>query len=854
VRQEHTQNVVCEGPLRVASFRWRLASGEPALTVICKATYVLEPTESSLAPQRDDPSEDDKRWDDDPARSLAVASDFVPFKARAEVVLVGSAFAPEKQPVRSLVARLLVGSVDKSVEVHADRWWTLGGELREGLRFASMPLRYERAAGGPDTANPAGMRSDVTDSQGAVAVPNLLPPGSFVARRGDPIDPIGFGPVAPEWPSRREKLARHAAWFARDWRAQPLPPDFDAGFFNVAPRDQQLDVLRPNERIVLEGLHRDYPRLVTSLPGVYPRATVKRPGLPPEELSLRCETLCIDTDRGTCTLVWRGSVPLAHLTEGGWVVVTTEGTAAPAAAAASSASETVTPDRSRVMRMTLPFMRQQVDAVASPRSSRPDGALPFVQSGAAPLDAPPPSVAAPRDFAGPAPAMTVPAPSPLGMSSVMAAPSPLGMSSVMAAPLGMSTMMGAPSSLSPVPPPAPVAPAPPPLIRMPAEPSAWAPVEARTDRPSIGQSLLAEAKAAEEKAAVERRAGEASESRAAMGAPALVVTPGAEAREANLDDGAAKRGWKPAGAPRGVSPPIARDAPQGSALGASNAAAAALARAPAAEPAPGPRAGASPREVIELVWLDPAWAGRMRRRPGWKEIMAQAKARPIDDDIPGDAPPERRQEARDRREVSALLARGEPADMRGVDEAISSAVGEDGTFIPPLVLVAGELELPFDEVEGLKATIAAVTPLIAGDKRLQEAVDTAEKLLQTPWRGEATEIAAGLTGKIKEAFAQGSRALPPRYLEQHTARMLLRRRAYQKRTVLGKACLRGILSLAGANEGLPVYLPETLKDELPAFERFTVRMIAEARMRLDQEDTPELALRGVALGRVTGRR
>jgi hypothetical protein len=234
--------------------------------------------------------------------------------------------------------------------------------------------------------------------------------------------------------------------------------------------------------------------------------------------------------------------------------------------------------------------------------------------------------------------------------------------------------------------------------------------------------------------------------------------------------------------------------------------------------------------------------------------MAQARARPADDDLPADAPPEKRQEARDRREAAVLLARAEAADLHGVEQALAAAVGEDGTFHPPLVIVAGELSLPFDEVELLKATLAAVTPLIAGDKRLQEAVDTAEKLLETPWIGDSPEIAEGLTGRIKEAFAQGTRALPPRYLEQQTTRTLLRRRAFKKRTVLGKGCLRAILALPGAAEGLPVYLPEGLKEELPAFERFGVRMAAEVRMRLDQEDAQEMTLLPGVVGRATPRR
>jgi hypothetical protein len=57
-------------------------------------------------------------------------------------------------------------------------------------------------------------------------------------------------------------------------------------------------------------------------------------------------------------------------------------------------------------------------------------------------------------------------------------------------------------------------------------------------------------------------------------------------------------------------------------------------------------AGGAATRAVELVWVDAAFVPRMRRRPGWKEIMAQAKARPNDDDVPGEAPPEKWQEAR----------------------------------------------------------------------------------------------------------------------------------------------------------------------------------------------------------------
>lgn len=320
--------------LRVGSIVWQTRTGTWALTVVCKATYRLLPVESPLAQKQEEINAEDTYWDDDEARSLSVASDLAPFKARADVLLVGHAFAPMGQPVRALSVRLCVGEVDKAIEVWCGRGFNQDGRLVEGPRFTKMPLRYERAAGGPETSNPVGIRFDAPpDMYGMTALPNLQPPGRYVGWRGDTFDPIGFGPIAPMWPGRADNLYRYAAgWSHQRWSEQPIPDDIDPAYFNVAPRDQQVPEIRPNERILLEGLHPEHSRLVTSLVEVRPRAVVERRGQGSEDVALRCDTLLIDTDRAICTLVWRGRVALRHPGETGRVVVTEQGAAAGQAA------------------------------------------------------------------------------------------------------------------------------------------------------------------------------------------------------------------------------------------------------------------------------------------------------------------------------------------------------------------------------------------------------------------------------------------------------------------------------------------------------------------------------------------
>ncbi|MCK6592572.1 MAG: DUF2169 domain-containing protein, partial [Polyangiaceae bacterium] len=128
-------DVLSLGPLPVASLVWQPAPGRYALTVVCKATFDLAPVISELSADQEAPNEDDNHWDDDPARSLYSPSDLAPFKPRADVVLVGHAFAPRGEPVRSLVVRLVVGELDKSIEVFGDRSCTRQGGMREVARF-----------------------------------------------------------------------------------------------------------------------------------------------------------------------------------------------------------------------------------------------------------------------------------------------------------------------------------------------------------------------------------------------------------------------------------------------------------------------------------------------------------------------------------------------------------------------------------------------------------------------------------------------------------------------------------------------------------------------------------------------
>lgn len=317
-------DVRSDGPLRVGSLIFRAGTGPYTLTVVAKATFDLTPGESPLVPDGGDAvTAQDVYWGNDTRQSLRFASDLVPFKRRPEMLVTGSAYTPSGRVMSSLVVRVAVAEIDKVIEVQGERFFDLRGALSEPATWTRMPLRWERAAGGPGTSNPVGMPTGPDahpDQWGRILLPNLCPAWSSVSSPRDVVPTIGLGPIAPDWPERRIRLHRHAGVW--DPRAQPvfLPDDIDAAFFNVAPADQQMATLTGDEAILLENLHAEHARLSTRLERITPVATLSIAGAS-RQIPMSCDTLWIDVDRGTATLLYRGHVQLGDPAQPGLVLV-----------------------------------------------------------------------------------------------------------------------------------------------------------------------------------------------------------------------------------------------------------------------------------------------------------------------------------------------------------------------------------------------------------------------------------------------------------------------------------------------------------------------------------------------------
>ncbi|MFS8071843.1 MAG: DUF2169 domain-containing protein, partial [Byssovorax sp.] len=82
-----------------------------------------------------------------------------------------------------------------------------------------------------------------------------------------------------------------------------------------------LTSLRADERLLLENLHVEHPRLLTRLPGIRPFAFLDRLGAP-QRFAFDADTLWIDTARAICSLTFRVAIPLRSAEEQGAVLVT----------------------------------------------------------------------------------------------------------------------------------------------------------------------------------------------------------------------------------------------------------------------------------------------------------------------------------------------------------------------------------------------------------------------------------------------------------------------------------------------------------------------------------------------------
>ncbi|MDI1475990.1 DUF2169 domain-containing protein [Polyangium sp. y55x31] len=840
-----TVRVTSRGPFDVGSRLWRDERGSLVVTVIAKATYTFAPGDAAPLDVPVPLQEEDGHWDDDPTRSVHAPSDFAPFKPRAEVIIVGSAYAPEGRPARSIAARIVVGSVDKTIEAWGPRRFRADGSVEEAPLQTRFSLRYEYAAGGPGTDNPAGIDLSRSALLGPVPVPQLVPHLHEITSLHEHIPRAGFGPIAAAWPVRAGLLGeRERTWLGRS-DAFALPKTLPRQYFLVAPEDQRLErPLEPNETIIAENLHGKHPRLRMTLSGLTPYAIVA--GSRGEPTRLQGDQLCIDTDRGICTLTFRAQIPLPAGSDVQVIVVggpmggpvpLEEAQIVPLARPGPE-DRRIDEDEHYTMPFTVPARRhdglpfQGTNQAANPqpprRPSNLDGVMPFREADATsgapssrgsypPLSPsvpqPPPSrpeampqalpftPVAPPTAIPPSRIAAVPAPSPL---PVMPSPMPPPLPGVPSPPLpGMPSppLPGMPSSLAPMP--SSIAPMPSSIAPSPSPP----PLPPK-NAPTTFESAFSGAKpAARSLEAPEAPKADAAQAEVASAGPLVFVSAkaasDAAAREARRNDepGAGARVM------RSASTQVQRLA------------------------------------VVDVLDFDPKVLPRLRMQKRFAPIFAGP--RPVQ---PAEASRSKLpQEEQDRADVARVLSCARSADAAEIRRALAESLEDQNNWHPPLLAVAGDLRPVFDELEGLRAAVSVAQTVAGGDKRLLAAIAVAQEAIAAPVPPRPDTVLA--LGRQIEA-ASSSLSLPPRYVASEVERILLEGRKYKRRTLLGATRIRADLTLARGGETMLVYLSDAVATSLPLLPSYPVVVLAEARLREDVAETQPEALVAMALGRV----
>jgi hypothetical protein len=193
------------------------------------------------------------------ARELAYPTDFVPFKRHADVLLTGHAYAP--------------------------------------LRPSAVGL------GAPTTRIDAGFSVDRLSRAFALVAPGAharLPLGPAALRDRD-----GRGGVDPVGP-----IASPDVLAPQRWHDQA----FDFTRYNAASPLQRLPRVEPDAIVSLTHLSPRAEELRILLPGLAPRVLMNPSyGSATVEIAMDCDTLHIDTDRETMTLLFRGDTAIESM-------------------------------------------------------------------------------------------------------------------------------------------------------------------------------------------------------------------------------------------------------------------------------------------------------------------------------------------------------------------------------------------------------------------------------------------------------------------------------------------------------------------------------------------------------------
>ncbi|SAL29064.1 pentapeptide repeat-containing protein [Caballeronia terrestris] len=309
-------------PFAAAQSWIRDMQGAETWLVVVKATFDIRDDGSThIAPQQPGAMRTPS-YRGAPGRSSIVCdNDFVLTKRNTDVVVNGTAWAAGGRPTQRLDVAMRIGSARKVLRVTGDRVWLGDGvTVSDPKPFMTMPLVYERAFGGIDSASPHPERDwywpNPTGTGFAVSrnhlrqkpLPNIEYPGELITQWDARPRPAGFGVIAPNWSGR----ARFAGTYDDKWivQRQPLlPDDFDERYYQSVPEDQQsAGFLRGGEPVTLVNLSR-VGRLNFMLPTMdLVFETRFKDGTYQEHERIDLHTVLLEPDYPRVSLIWQSAM------------------------------------------------------------------------------------------------------------------------------------------------------------------------------------------------------------------------------------------------------------------------------------------------------------------------------------------------------------------------------------------------------------------------------------------------------------------------------------------------------------------------------------------------------------------
>jgi hypothetical protein len=242
----------------------RNAHAQMQVTIAVKATFTWGKRGDPIAAEPLPLVEQDLFVGDPATSGIAAPGEVGSPKPMVDVVLKGAVVF--RTPIVEIDVSLALGDrLRKVVRVFGDRVWlpTASGVAPSRARPVDrVPILWERSFGGTDPTNPglfeprnpvgSGMARSPRTLDGRPA-PSFEDPRLRIASFKDRPAPCGFGAIAPHWQPR----VRLAGTYDDAWQKQRcplLPVDFNPGYFNVAPADQQMAAYVVGEEVRLDGM------------------------------------------------------------------------------------------------------------------------------------------------------------------------------------------------------------------------------------------------------------------------------------------------------------------------------------------------------------------------------------------------------------------------------------------------------------------------------------------------------------------------------------------------------------------------------------------------------------------------